>query len=599
VSYQSLYRRYRSQSFSEVKGQSNVTDALRTAVSEGRYGHAYMFSGPRGTGKTSTARVLAKALNCENQKDGEPCNSCESCEAITNGKSFDLHELDAASNNKVDDVRDLISKVHLGSPGRIKVYILDEVHMLSSGAENALLKTLEEPPEHVIFVLATTEPHKVVSTIRSRTQHFKFGLLPSEDLDAHVRWVAQDAGFEITDEIVSHVISEGGGSARDTLSSLDLVMAGGGIPNSFNSGTEIVSAIADQNSEQAILAVQKGLESGSEPRTIGEQVLAILRNCFLSTMGAPLSHISELEKGQSQDLAKKVGAARLTNSLEVIGSALVEMRQAPDQRVPLEVAILKLTKKSLSSADGGDVVSGLIQRIEELEEKINVLSTSPAPVSQLKAESQSVTNLGTKLEESQTSGPAASARKVLESAKSKAPPSPRAVNGAPETAESKPQEKTQPVQDTGIEKPVGDLTVGNVSPIFDQCLEACSQKTRVRFKGGQIQSVSGNQIVFTVPNQIHADRCTDVKSDLVDSLSVKLGKDIILDIQVDNKAIIEKQNTVIQNKPKVDVDIDLTDIGPIDELEEANDIASDQIGRIKNIFPGSKLVENNGEKNDE
>ena len=186
VAHQSLYRRYRSQKFSELRGQAHITTALRTAVAEGRQSHAYLFSGPRGTGKTSTARILAKALNCDNLVDGEPCGTCESCVAIEQGKSFDLHELDAASHNKVDDIRDLISKVHLGSPGRTKVYILDEVHMLSAGAENALLKTLEEPPEHVVFVLATTEPHKVVPTIRSRTQHFEFHLLPADELADHV-----------------------------------------------------------------------------------------------------------------------------------------------------------------------------------------------------------------------------------------------------------------------------------------------------------------------------------------------------------------------------------------------------------------------------
>ena len=205
MAHQSLYRRYRSQKFSELRGQAHVTSALKSAVSEGRHSHAYLFSGPRGTGKTSTARILAKALNCDNVIDGEPCGECESCEAIEHGKSFDLHELDAASHNKVDDVRDLISKVHLGSPGRTKVYILDEVHMLSAGAENALLKTLEEPPEHVVFVLATTEPHKVVPTIRSRTQHFRFHLLPSDELSQHVQWIIDDANLDVDAEAVDYL----------------------------------------------------------------------------------------------------------------------------------------------------------------------------------------------------------------------------------------------------------------------------------------------------------------------------------------------------------------------------------------------------------
>ena len=175
MAYQSLYRRYRSGRFNELVGQEHVVTALKNAIADNRVGHAYLFSGPRGTGKTSTARILGKALNCTSlEDDGEPCCNCDSCLSFAEGSSYDLHELDAASNNGVEAIRDLISKVALGSPGRTKVYILDEVHMLTSGAENALLKTLEEPPSHVVFVLATTEPQKVVSTIRSRTQHFEF-----------------------------------------------------------------------------------------------------------------------------------------------------------------------------------------------------------------------------------------------------------------------------------------------------------------------------------------------------------------------------------------------------------------------------------------
>ena len=174
MAYQSLYRRYRSKTFQELVGQEHIVTALKNAVTENRVGHAYLFSGPRGTGKTSTARILGKALNCiDLQEGGEPCCRCDSCDSFTDGTSYDLQELDAASNNGVEAVRELISKVALGSPGKTKIYILDEVHMLTTGAENALLKTLEEPPSHVVFILATTEPHKVAPTIRSRTQHYE------------------------------------------------------------------------------------------------------------------------------------------------------------------------------------------------------------------------------------------------------------------------------------------------------------------------------------------------------------------------------------------------------------------------------------------
>ena len=195
--YQSLYRRFRPQRFEEVLGQQHVSMALRNAVREGRVGHAYLFSGPRGTGKTSTARILAKALNCADVRDGEPCGRCPSCVEIARGASLDVHELDAASNNGVDAMRDLVAHAALGTPGRWKVYIVDEVHMLSTAASNALLKTLEEPPGHVVFVLATTDPQKVLPTIRSRTQHFEFRLLGPDVLAGLLDDVSRAAGLQL------------------------------------------------------------------------------------------------------------------------------------------------------------------------------------------------------------------------------------------------------------------------------------------------------------------------------------------------------------------------------------------------------------------
>ncbi|MBA3984051.1 MAG: DNA polymerase III subunit gamma/tau, partial [Acidimicrobiia bacterium] len=223
----SLYRRYRPRRFAELKGQDHVVRGLRDAVRSGREGQAYLFSGPRGTGKTSSARILAKVLNCQNPIDGEPCCECESCLAVEQGTSYDVHELDAASNNGVDAMRDLIERASLGTPGRHKVYILDEVHMLSRAAEAALLKTLEEPPDHVVFVLATTDPQKVSETIRSRTQHLRFHLLPADTLADHVRWIVDDAGLQVSEHAIGVALTQGGGSARDTLSALELIIASG------------------------------------------------------------------------------------------------------------------------------------------------------------------------------------------------------------------------------------------------------------------------------------------------------------------------------------------------------------------------------------
>ena len=209
MSYQSLYRRYRPRRFAEIRGQDHIVTALRNAVREGRVGHAYLFSGPRGTGKTSTARILAKVLNCAAPVDGEPDLVCESCLAIEAGTSFDVHELDAASNNKVDDIRDLIERVAFATPGRTKLYILDEVHMLSTAASAALLKTLEEPPPGVVFVLATTDPQKVIETIRSRTQHFEFHLLPAAPLEDYLRYVIDDAGLDVPADAIDFAVRAG------------------------------------------------------------------------------------------------------------------------------------------------------------------------------------------------------------------------------------------------------------------------------------------------------------------------------------------------------------------------------------------------------
>ena len=378
MAYQSLYRRYRPQTFGEIRGQAHVVAALRNAVAKGEVGHAYLLHGPRGTGKTTTARVLAKALNCENLgADGEPCGACESCVAIEQGRSFDLHELDAASNNKVDDMRDLLAKVNLGTPGRAKVYLLDEVHMLTPGAENALLKTLEEPPEHVIWALATTEPHKVVETIRSRCQVFELGLLSADEMAEHVRWVVADAGLEVDDTAIDHVVAAGGGSVRDTLSALDRVVAAGGVVELDASTDALLDALASRDSAAALAAVGDATGRGRDPRTIGESALAGLRDAFLVVMGSPPPRLAEHDLARATELGKRFSPAQLTRALETIGTALVEMRQAPDPRVDLEVALVRLCRPDTDRS-----VDALVERVERLERQLasgDLPAAAPAP----------------------------------------------------------------------------------------------------------------------------------------------------------------------------------------------------------------------------
>ncbi len=654
MAYQSLYRRYRSQKFSELRGQSHVTSALRTAIQANSFGHAYLFSGPRGTGKTSTARILAKALNCNNLQEGEPCSACESCLAIEQGKSFDLYELDAASHNKVDDVRDLIAKVHLGSPGRTKVYILDEVHMLSSGAENALLKTLEEPPPHVVFVLATTEPHKVVATIRSRTQHFRFNLLPADELDEHLRWVIEDAGLDVGDDAIEYALRQGGGSARDTLSALDLVAAAGGVPVGSDVGTLLTEAIGEGDPERAIAVIQEGLVNGQEPRVIGESTVEVMRNAFLAAMGASLDHLHDSAQQSSQTLAASLGPATLTRAMEDLGQCLVDMRQAPDPRVPLDVAVLRLCRapntgaapgaaaSNGSAGSGADSaqVAALEQRIATLESLVAELRKGGPAVSPPAASSSTTSTPATSApappppaqaapaETPARTGPADMARQrlaeVTSSAKRPASPRQQASNDAAPTqtpaaaapppanpqpvaaAEPAPQpaasEPSAPNQTSAAEPapqpqaPVADgagqaLQTGLVAAAWSDLLDNVSKRTRVRFKGNEIMSASDSTVVLGVPNSITADRCKELSAEVEEALSTHFGRPITLQIMVNDGATAPTDPAKIDPEPTKTYDETEADIGPVDELEDATGHGDNSIDRLSKAFPGSKVIE--------
>jgi len=372
--YQALYRRYRSKRFGDQVGQEHVMRALRTAVQEDRVGHAYLFSGPRGTGKTSTARILAKVLNCEAPVDGEPCGTCPNCHAVDEGRIVDwLLELDAASHNGVANIRELIERIPLGTSGNRKVVILDEVHMLSAGASNALLKSLEEPPPHVVFILATTDPQKVLPTIRSRTQHFEFHLLPSDALADHVRHVIADAGLGLGEDAVEYVIRQGGGSARDTLSALDQVSAMGGVVAEAQPVEAVLQALVERDAGAALVAVADATAAGRDPRTLGEVLIGRLRDAFLSVMQAPDRHLPAADQERAAELGALLGPARITRCLEVLGEALVELAKKPDPRIVLEVSLVRLCRPEADHS-----LEAVVERLERLERRVASAASSGA-----------------------------------------------------------------------------------------------------------------------------------------------------------------------------------------------------------------------------
>jgi DNA polymerase-3 subunit gamma/tau len=359
----SLYRRFRPQRFADVRGQQFVVSALRNAVRDGRVAHAYLFSGPRGTGKTTTARILAKALNCTDRApDGDCCDRCPSCTAIREGGSMNVVELDAASNRGIDRVREIIAGTVIGAPGEKKVYIFDEVHQLTPEAGTALLKTLEEPPDHVVFVLATTDPEKVAVPVRSRTQHFEFRLLDVEVLNGLVHDIAGSAGIDLDERSLATVVRDGRGSARDTLSVLEQVASAGGLRDEAPVVDDLVEALIARDAGAVLVAVAAGMRAGRDPRRLGAELVERLRLCFLAVLAPDLVDCLEDDRQRIGDQAKRLGPAAATRAIEVVGEALVELRESVDPRVTLEVALVRVARADLDTSP-----AALVERIERLE----------------------------------------------------------------------------------------------------------------------------------------------------------------------------------------------------------------------------------------
>lgn len=397
MAYQALYRKWRPRTFDGVVGQTAITDTLKNAIKRGKISHAFLFAGPRGTGKTSCAKIFAKALNCTNLQDGEPCNECENCLAADQGTMNDIIEIDAASNNGVDEIRDIRDKVkYAPTQGKYKVYIIDEVHMLSMGAFNALLKTLEEPPEHVVFILATTELQKVPATIISRTQRYNFKRIDQHDLIARMTYILGQEKIDFEEKALEVIAQVADGGMRDSLSILDQILSYDQDKVKYEDALRITGYAAQEKIEQVLLNLLNGetsaaleivhalLQDGASTKNILDELISLTVKGMLAIRSnkeetfLTEDYVSELTKIPEEKFYSLVQAAN---------NALNDLRYTNQQQIPLDVFVVQVTQAPVkvdnapqqAEAISSDVVQTLKNQIDTLSKQIAELKNRLAP----------------------------------------------------------------------------------------------------------------------------------------------------------------------------------------------------------------------------
>lgn len=379
MSYTALYRKYRPATFDEVVGQDHITKTLRNQIMSGRVGHAYLFNGGRGTGKTSSAKILARAINCLNPKDGNPCNECDICKAALNGSLTDIVEMDAASNNSVEDIRSIRDEVNfLPTVAKYRVYIIDEVHMLSIGAFNALLKTLEEPPEHVKFILATTEPQKLPATILSRCQRFDYKKLSSEYIKKRLNYICEADNINIDDDALNTISVLAEGAMRDGISILerclqedsdkitnDMVKNLVGLPK-LESVNKIINNIIDYNVQESIESVNDVLEDGKDIQNLVWEIIKYTKDILVYKTTKHIDIYNENEVTQINTLADKTTKERLLDIIFYLSELSNELRMTNQKTILFQVGIMKLCNKNLKSEEKKNTIDQTAMEVQNI-----------------------------------------------------------------------------------------------------------------------------------------------------------------------------------------------------------------------------------------
>ena len=384
MAYTALYRKFRPLKFEDMVGQEHITKTIKNQLMAGRVGHAYLFNGGRGTGKTTTAKILARAVNCLNPQNGEPCNECEICKAALSGSLTDIVEMDAASNNSVDDIRAIRDEVNfLPTLAKYRVYIIDEVHMLSTGAFNALLKTLEEPPAHVKFILATTEPQKLPATILSRCQRFDFKKISNEDISKRLQFVCDESNIEITKEALKIISILAEGAMRDALSILERCLQEGnekidedlvkdlvGIPK-LTFVSKIVSSVVEYHMEEALQAVSEVLNQGKDLNNLLWEMIKYVKDILVFKTSGKLKLYNEEEIKQIAEIAQKVSKERLLSMIYTLSKLENDMKWSSQKSIMFEVAMIQLASPEVVNENAPQAgIEELTQRIANLEDKI-------------------------------------------------------------------------------------------------------------------------------------------------------------------------------------------------------------------------------------